>query len=301
VVSGAIATKAPIAPPAGKPAGRYHVQGQGVERVSGAKPRAGAPRRSLPSALAWRDDLRERARLAPKQSAYEVLGLACDCEVTQLHEAYSALASRFSPDSLPDAGGEATRDAAVLLEHARRALELLSDQVTRAEYDRVCAATAGVPPPEGVVRELHAEACYRRAEALWKRREYAAAQHAVERALSLHASSARYEALLGLLLHLRSGSGEGGRVHPAALRHLETALRLDPRCEQANYAMALVLKRAGRDDAAFQHFQRVWRQNPANLEAAREVRLHVMRNRKQPSGGLVNRLLGRPSKPPKRA
>ena len=290
------------APPR-QPAGRYHVQGGAPERVAGAEPRAGAPRRSLPSALAWRDDLRERARLAPRQSAYEVLGVLRECETTELHEAHTAIATRFASDALPDAGEDASRDAAVVLEHARRALELLSDPVTRGEYDRACAGVGGGNPPERVLRSLHAEACYRRAEALWKRRDYAAAQHAVERALSLHAASARYEALLGLLLHLRSGSSDGGsnRVHPAALRHLETALKLDPRCEQANYAMALVLKRAGRDDEAFQHFQRVWKQNPANLEAAREVRLHVMRTRKRStSGRLVDRLLGRSGKPPKR-
>lgn len=288
--------RAVIAPP--PPAGRYHVQDASEERVVGAQPRRGAPRRALPSALAWRDELRERARLAPKQTCYEVLGVARDCAAAQLHEAHAALVARFEPESLPDDGEDVVRDAAVVLEHARRALDILGDSMTRGEYDRTSEAEGGAAPPVRAVRRLHAEACYRRAEGLWKRRDYAGAQAAVERALGLDSSVARYEALLGLLLHLRSGSGDGGRVHPNALRHLEQALRLDPRCEQANYAMALVLKRAGRHDAAYEHFHRVWRLNPRNLEAAREVRLHVMRNRKSPSGGLIDRLLGRPSSKP---
>jgi curved DNA-binding protein CbpA len=294
------------APPAartdgsGRTEGRYHVQRGAVERVVGAEPRGGAPRRALPSALAWRDELRERARLAPRQTAYEILGVEPDCEPPALHEAHASIASRFAPDSLPDTGEAAVRDAKVVLEHARRALDVLSDGVTRAEYDRASDAMGRAAPPARVFRGLHAEACFRRGESLWKRRDYAGAQHEVERALALDGTCARYEALLGLLLHLRSGSGEGGRVHPNAMRHLEQALRLDPRCEQANYAMALVLKRAGRHDEAFQHFQRVWRQNPNNLEAAREVRLHSMRNRKRPSSGLIDRLLGRGGKPDKR-
>jgi len=299
--SASVATpRPPTAPSKRPPAGRYHMQDTSEERVVGAAPRAGAPRRALPSALAWRDELRERARLAPKQSCYEVLGVARDCEAAQLHEAHAALLSRFEPESLPDDGEDVKHDAAVVLDHARRALDILGDSMTRVEYDRASDAVGGGAVPVRALRRLHAEACYRRAEGLWKRRDYAGAQAAVERALSLEGSVARYEALLGLLLHLRSGSGEGGRVHPNALRHLEQALRLDPRSEQANYAMALVLKRAGRHDAAYEHFHRVWRLNPQNLEAAREVRLHVMRNRKSSSGRLIDRLLGRPpSKPVK--
>ncbi len=133
---------------------------------------------------------------------------------------------------------------------------------------------------------------YREAERLLRRSDYPAALQRAEAALSAE-GSARHEALYGWLLHLNAGAGAGGRVHPRALQHLDSALNRDPTCEAAHYYKALLLKQLGQLDEARSHLKRVCKRNPDHQEATRELRLLEMRGRTRDSSNLVHRIFGR--------
>jgi tetratricopeptide (TPR) repeat protein len=272
--------------------GGYHVRAGTEERISDAPARR--PEKRVARALElWRAEARDRAQRAPQQNYYEVLGLEQGCTNEDVERAYETLSKRFDPAELPAEISDAIDDAASVVEHARRAFEMLSEENTRADYDRALENGLGVRP--AVRKGMLAEACYRRAESLLKRRDYAGAMCEVERALSQGGSCARYEALFGFLQHLRGGAGAGGKAHPLALQHLDLALKQDPRCEQAHHYMAIVQKQLGNKERAIEHFQRALKLNPGNLEAAREVRLHNLRARDRSPSGLMKRLFGKSS------
>jgi tetratricopeptide (TPR) repeat protein len=150
-----------------------------------------------------------------------------------------------------------------------------------------------------VQRGLEAEAHHRKADALLKRKDYAGALHEAERALAIGGPCARYEALYGYLLFLRGGAG--GKVDPQAEELLARALKRDPRCVQAQYYTALMLKQIGQAEKAHGHFARVLKLQPGHIEAAREVRLFEARTtQRRPSSGFLDRLLGKKPAPPEK-
>lgn len=272
-------------------AGRYHVRNpsEGRTELRGAALEIGLPHDLPPALRLWGDEILERARLIARQNYYEALGVGRDCNNEQLEAAHQALIKRFDPDQLPPELECVLERAHAIVGHAQQAFEALCDPDRRREYDRELGAGSALGVRPSVQRGMQAEAHYRRAEALLKRKDYAGAQQEAERALSMASSCARYEALYGYLLFLRTGAT--GRVHPRARQHLEVAIKRDPRCEQAHYYMAVVLKQSGDVDKAYQHFKRVLKLNPGHLEATRETRLFEMRTKQ--GAGFLDRLLGR--------
>jgi tetratricopeptide (TPR) repeat protein len=132
-----------------------------------------------------------------------------------------------------------------------------------------------------------ADDCYERAIQLLKKRDYPNALQEVSLALRSGAARAEHDALYAWLL---CHDGGAFRIHPRAFAHLERALRRDPLCERAHYYKGMLLKQLGRADEAHFHFVRATQVNRDNVEAAREVRLYDMRQRRE-KPSLIQKLL----------
>ena len=80
------------------------------------------------------------------------------------------------------------------------------------------------------------------------------------------------------------------------LAALDRALKLNPDSERAHYYRGVVLKRLKRDNEALLHFRTASQLNPRNVEAARELRLAMMRreSRPPPPTGLLSKFLKGP-------
>jgi hypothetical protein len=152
----------------------------------------------------------------------------------------------------------------------------------------VLTAVAQVAP--GVDQVFEADALYREATLLLRQGRYAEARELVRQALQLNPQAADYLALRAWLEHLCDGDHQ--LPSEQSTRLIAQALRRDPQSELAHFYNALLLKRAGRPAKAARHFARALAINPANMEAAREVRLHEMRSQRQQSRPrLLDRLL----------
>jgi tetratricopeptide (TPR) repeat protein len=75
------------------------------------------------------------------------------------------------------------------------------------------------------------------------------------------------------------------------LRILDDVLRKDRHLERALFYRAELLKRSGDYEQAIRDYRKAVRLNPRNIDAAREVRLHDLRQRKA-SAGLLGKLFG---------
>ena len=75
------------------------------------------------------------------------------------------------------------------------------------------------------------------------------------------------------------------------LNLLNRVLEREPDFERALYYRGEILKRAGFHAKAIRDFRKCIRLNPHNIAAAREVRLHDKRNKKD-GGGILGRLFG---------
>jgi tetratricopeptide (TPR) repeat protein len=260
----------------------------------------GLPRDLPPALQLWCGVILERARLIARQNYFEVLGLVRDCKTDQIERALDAISKHFNPAQLPQELAGVRDRAQAIVDSATQAADTLRDLEARRRYDRDLDAGTSLGVRPSVQRGLEAEAHYRKADALLKRKDYGGALHEAERALAIGGACARYEALYGYLLYLRGGAG--GKVDPRALGHLQRALKRDSRCAEAHFFMASVLKQTGQSDKARDHFERVLKTHPGHLDAARELRLYEARSpKRRPNSGFLERLLGRKSEPaPKR-
>src|SRR5262249_2964400 len=146
------------------------------------------------------------------------------------------------------------RDAAeTVLQHLIEAHETLRDPKRRSEYVRGLRGGGRAVAPQ-VSSAASAEVYRQKAESLLRRKDYAGAVQEAERAFRLD-HSAGNEAFYGWLLYLRHSAG--GRIHPAARKHLQRAALRDPLCEEAQFYTGCLLKQFGRAEEADLHFRRV--------------------------------------------
>jgi tetratricopeptide (TPR) repeat protein len=299
VADGARARRSRLLQGENKPEGRYHVRhpAEGRTELPAAAVELGLPRDLPPALQLWCGEILERARMIARSNYYEVLGLERDCLGEQIERALEAIVKHFNPQQLPEELATVRDRAQAIVECATQAADTLRDTERRRRYDRDLDAGTSLGVRPSVQRGLEAEAHYRKAEGLLKRKDYAGALHESERALTIGGACARYEALYGYLLFLRGGAA--GNIDPRALEYLTRALKRDSRCAEAHYYMATVLKQSGQSDKAREHYERVLKAHPGHLDAARELRLYEARSpKRRPNSGFLERLLGRKSAAP---
>jgi curved DNA-binding protein CbpA len=224
---------------------------------------------------------------------YDLLNVPKGAPRTDIQAAYYGLVKRFHPDRLPLALAPLARVAQMLFDRLTEANTVLGDEKARAMYDEAVAGGGGTRAADRAMRHvLESTLEFQKAEVLARRRDYPQAMQLLRSALGKNPDDPDYHALHAWLLHLMNPSTPA--PFDEMLRSLDRALKLNPRHERAHYYKGVVLKRLNRNGEAVKHFRAAAEINPHNVDAAREVRLAIMRRESKPpasgQGGVLSRL-----------
>jgi Flp pilus assembly protein TadD len=180
--------------------------------------------------------------------------------------------SASGPRSTPPEPGASRSRAPDRVEHALERASRLVRERTRAEG----AAEAA--------RSVEA------AQELIAKRQFSEAERLVREACKADPTNAEH---LALHAWLRMQNGDLGVPALAVqiVAALERAVMKAPMSVSVRFHRAQVLKRLGRDEDAYKDFRFVARRAPDQLDAVREVRLHLIRTRnKQKQSGVFSKI-----------
>lgn len=227
---------------------------------------------------------------------YELLKVPQSADTQAITSAYYALVKKFHPDRLPTALDPLIRCAQLVFERLTEAHDTLTNPARREEYNKAVAAGGGTRAAEQAMRDVLESAMeFQKAEVLLRRRDYQGAMQHVRAAMNKAPDESDVNALYAWLLHLMNP--QEAAPFDEILRSLDRALRANPRNERAHFYKGTILKRMKRENEALKHFRMAVEINPRNVDAAREVRIAVMRRDSKPppsstAGGILSRLFG---------
>jgi curved DNA-binding protein CbpA len=227
-------------------------------------------------------ELRKQATEMLEQNYYQVLGVDQLANTSTIQAAFFQLAKKWHPDRLEaefsDLRDLVTRAFARMSEaHA-----LLTDPEKRKEYDRAGTQGSDGDDQEHVARVLRAASAFQRAEILFKKHAWEAAEREAKLAMDSDPDQSDHLALYAWILASKPERPESGE-DPIEL--LNRAVELGPKNERARFWRGQVFKRAGRLEEATRDFRWVAQNNPRHVDAAREVRLYEMRRGEKVDGG----------------
>lgn len=241
-------------------------------------------------------EIRDRHRSLTDQSHYAVLGVDASASVEKIRERYFEEVKKWHSDSLaPWKFDSATlgqaEDVFRAVEEANR---VLSDPEERKSYDYYLDRRArGLPTDPEVV--MRAEGLFRKAQALVRRGQAAAAEPLLAEALELNKGEAEFLAYHGYTLY----SAKGSSALTQARAKLREALKMNPRLDAAHEFLGRIARIEGENAVAERELMRAMELNPENVSAERELRF-VQRRKGQSStagnrglGGLFNRVFKR--------
>ena len=128
------------------------------------------------------------------------------------------------------------------------------------------------------------------ARELIERKQFALAERLARQACDTDPGNAEYLALHAWL-RMQSGDLSTPAFASQIMAALDRAVMKAPESVLVRFYRAQVLKRLGRDEEAFRDFRFVARRAPEQIDAVREVRLHLMRTReKQKQSGVFSKL-----------
>jgi tetratricopeptide (TPR) repeat protein len=153
-------------------------------------------------------------------------------------------------------------------------------------------------PPEALAalsdeeRAIEAGGVRRKAEVLLERGDHVGAEKLATQAHELDRTNADGLALLGWLRSMKPGTTSV----TDGLKLVDESVRRNPGSDRALFYRGSLLKRAGRADEALRDFRKAAELNPKNIDAVREVRLHMIRaggTEKAGTKRLIGKLFGK--------
>jgi tetratricopeptide (TPR) repeat protein len=149
-------------------------------------------------------------------------------------------------------------------------------------------------PPSSIPAPLSAGAALRAAQECIKRHQLDRAQALAEQLRQQDGSRVESQALLAWIQAQREDP-RNTRVGHTILSNLNHAIRQEPNNPRLRYYRGQVLKRLGRTEDALKDFRFSARQDPSNLDAIRELRVHNMRSEPPPAktSGVFAKFFGR--------
>ncbi len=238
------------------------------------------PRRLSTQSFNMSEVIRQRADAVVNQDLYAVLGLAFGASVEEARKAYNNLVRTWHPDRIPDKLAELRPQAATVFARLTEAHETLGNEASRAKYlvDHASGTAAeDLGAEELAVRgALDAIGEFQRAEVFLKKRDYAQAEIHARAAVEGDDTQADYIALLAWILSTKADYQNDESIS-VLIKDLSRAVEMSPLCERARHYRGMLLKRAGRTEESLKDFKKAVEINPGNIDAARELRLHLMR------------------------
>lgn len=244
--------------PAPRTPGPARTPGPGV----GSQPKRVAPR-DVEGLVAWLEK-------AERQNHFEVLGLSRRATTEEIKQAYFQLAKAFHPDLEASGDPELRRLRERATARINQAWSCLADERRRSAYlAEIDEGAAG--KRVDVANLLAAEQLFQQAAWMVRARRYREAIEVLEQAIALHPEEGEYYAWRGFARFC--ATAEKQKVRDEAMRDIDRALTLNPRCAQAFLFAGRIATVLGDAAAAIQYYRRCLAIDEANPEAQRELRL----------------------------
>ncbi len=253
-----------------------------------------SPRRELSQTgrFASREEIEAKHQQLDQLNHYELLDLDLTASTEQIAAAFSALVRRWHPDRLsPDLSD--LKDVAMrVFARMTEAHRALAHGNSREDYDRsLGGGTAEDTEQAQVVRVLRAAEAFQKAEIMLRKRDLEGAERFASVALAGDKDQPEYAALYAWIRARRVGATEADIN--SSLEVLKGAVSKQDNNVKIRYYLAGVLKLSGQQAAALREFRFVAENDPSNLDAARELRLHDMRRHNVPESPPKEGLFGR--------
>jgi curved DNA-binding protein CbpA len=256
--------------------------------------RSATPRPFNPALL---EEMKELLSKIDIVTHYEALGVATDANMGMIQDAFLKSARKWHPDMWRTGQAEASRDAARVFSRLKEAHDVLLDKDLRAEYDKNRTSRSEEAAEQEQVRQiLQAAGQFHKAQIMAKRHDFAAAEALAHEAFQIDPTQLEYGAFYAWVAVQNPQRKEKGFDELMVL--LNRAIDDNPDSAQLRFYRAGVLKRAGRINEAIKDFTFVCENDPHNLEAKSELRVHKMRSmtpaqqpKTSPSGTFLNKLL----------
>jgi curved DNA-binding protein CbpA len=222
---------------------------------------------------------------------YELLGVPPDATMSMIQGAFLGQAKKWHPDKWRGEQAGSRDDAARIFARISEAHQILTNEEQRKEYDRLRKSKGQEAQEQETVRQvLRAAGAFQKAQILAKKNDYAAAEEAAKMAFEGDPTQAEYGAFYAWLVTQNPQNKE--KDFDTLIAILNRSVDDEPQSVPIRLYRAVVLKRAGKMNESMRDFRFVNDQQPNNVEAARELRLHKMRveESKSNSGTLLNKL-----------
>lgn len=246
-----------------------------------------------------REEIEAKLEALDRLTHYELLEVPVDAPGPRIAEAFSMLARRWHPDRTSPTLGELRESVTRVFARMTEASRVLGQAASRAEYDRsLGAANAEEDEQAQVAKVLRAAESFQKAEILLKKRDVEGAEKFARLAHMADAEQPEYAALYAWIRARRPDVTDAELEQ--SLATLKAASQKQPNNVKMRYYYGWVLKRSGNQAAAMKEFKFVAQNDPSNVDAARELRLHEMRksqsgesSAKSSASGLFDRIFKR--------
>ncbi|HET9754205.1 MAG TPA: DnaJ domain-containing protein, partial [Myxococcales bacterium] len=228
------------------------------------------------------DEVRSRARMIPRQNAYERLGVSPGSATEPIKTAYLQLAKRFHPDRAAGPLSMLQGELMALFAALKEAYESISTAPARAQYD---ASAKGARTNS---RKEEAALALKMGDVLLKKRDFEAALAKLRHAVELDPTGDSLAALAWALVSDPKAAPQG-KEEAATL--VNRALRA-PGPTARTYYVAGVLWRTKDPDSASDAFRKALELDPQHSDAALELRLMEQRHGKSAQKGSAGVLSG---------
>ncbi|HLT39849.1 MAG TPA: tetratricopeptide repeat protein [Enhygromyxa sp.] len=220
-------------------------------------------------------------KVASEAHAFALFGLDLDADRKQIRAVWAELSKTFHPDALEGAGRSSLRDRVERVFAAlSEAYGVLSDKDQREQL-REALSTVGDSLKAGddtaaVVRNaFEAELLARDADKLLAAGQWARAAELFARAHTLSPKDSDVEAALRYAEFRRGDSSDASSTIKTLTKLLDEA----PNCARAHYLKGLLELGIGDTSSAKQSFAAAHKLNPRNIDAERQLRAIMLRER----------------------
>jgi hypothetical protein len=251
--------------------------------------------------FATREEIEAKHANLDQLNHYEVMEVAPDAPSDQIAAAFAQLVRRWHPDRLSPELSDLKEVSMRVFARMTEAYRTIGHAGSRQEYDQsIGAGAAGGEQDEQaqVLRVLRAAEAFQKAEILMRKRDLEGAEKFASAALAGDKDQPEYAALYAWIRARKAGATE--EEIKSSLDVLKGAVAKQTNNVKIRYYHAGVLKLAGQDAAALKEFRFVAENDPSNLDAARELRLHEIRKQQKQAepatsegGGLFGRFFKR--------
>jgi curved DNA-binding protein CbpA len=257
-------------------------------------PNGPPPRRELTQTgrFASRQEIEAKHGQLDQLNYYQLLDLDPAVSTEQIAVAFSALVRRWHPDRLSPELSDLKDVSMRVFARMTEAHRTLAHANTREEYDRSLGGESVEDSEQAqVVRVLRAAEAFQKAEILMRKRDLDGAERFASVAIAGDKDQPEYAALYAWIRARKSGATEADIAN--SLEVLKGAVAKQDNNVKMRYYLAGVLKLSGHTAAALREFRFVADNDPSNLDAARELRLHDIRRNNAPDAAPKEGLFGR--------